>query len=357
MIDWQAETHKVMIPSYERLPLTVVRGQGCYIYDDRGEAYLDFYGGHAVAILGHSPPEVVRAITIQAQQLLFFSNVVYLEIQVRAAKALLQLCDRPSDRVFFCNSGAEANENALKLARKVTGRAEIVATRQSFHGRTAGALALTGITSYHGNGVGLPGDVYHMPFGDLEAASRLIGAKTAAVIVEPIQSMAGVICPPPGYLQSLAQLCQEAGALLIFDELQTGLGRIGAPSAAQAYGVRPAIQTFAKGLASGVPAGAVVAAAEVAAAIRPGDIGTTFGSGPLACAAILATVNGLLAGRWWEHAAELVAKIREIFCFRGCFCARSRRSRSVQEIPTARIPPMSISKSRSCCAALTFTSS
>jgi acetylornithine/succinyldiaminopimelate/putrescine aminotransferase len=310
-IDWIAETETYLIPSYQRFPLVLHRGEGCYVEDVEGRRYLDFYGGHAVAVLGHSPPRVVQAIAAQAGELLFFSNVVYLEPQARAARALVELCRRPGARVFFCNSGAEANENALKIARAFTGRRRIVATESAFHGRTAGALAITGLPKYRGDGTGLPGDVTHVPFGDLEAAAAAVDGDTALVIVEPIQGMAGAVMPPPGYLAGLSEICRERGALLAFDELQTGMGRVGAPTAALAFGVEPALQTFAKALGSGVPAAAVVADAEVAAAIRHGDLGSTFGGGPLACAAVLATCEELSERRLWENAARMERLIRE----------------------------------------------
>jgi acetylornithine/succinyldiaminopimelate/putrescine aminotransferase len=310
-IDWIAETEKYLIPSYQRFPLVLCRGEGCYVEDTEGRRYLDFYGGHAVAVLGHSPPRVVEAIKAQAGELLFFSNVVYLEPQARAARALVELCERPGARVFFCNSGAEANENALKIARAFTGRRKVVATEAAFHGRTAGALAITGLPRYRGDGTGLPGDVTHVPFGDLEAADAAVDDETALLILEPIQGMAGAVMPPPGYLAGLSELCRARGALLAFDELQTGMGRVGAPTAARAFGVKPEIQTFAKALGSGMPAAAVMADAEVAAVIKHGDLGSTFGGGPLACAAVLATCEELAERRLWENAAQMERLIRE----------------------------------------------
>jgi acetylornithine/N-succinyldiaminopimelate aminotransferase len=319
-----AETERWLIPSYERFPLVLRRGEGCFVEDVEGRRYLDFYGGHAVAALGHSPPAVVQAVQAQAAELLFFSNVVYLEPQARAARALVELCGRPGARVFFCNSGAEANENALKIARAFTGRKKIVATVNAFHGRTAGALAVTGLPGYQGDGTGLPGEVIHVPFGDLDAAAAAIDVDTALVILEPIQSMAGVLVPPPGYLAGLSDLCRVRGALLAFDELQTGMGRVGAPTAALAFGVRPQLQTFAKSLGSGVPAAAVVADGEVAAAIKPGDLGSTFGGGPLACAAVLATCEEISRRRLWEHAARMELLVRQRLDLPGVVAIRGR---------------------------------
>lgn len=315
MTDWKVEEDKYVLPTYAKFPFVLERGEGSWVWDDAGNRYLDLYGGHAVGILGHSPRPVVQAIAEQASKLLFYSNVTYLAVRAQAARALVEFVGREGAQVFFCNSGAEANENAMKLARVATGRPEIVATTDAFHGRTAAALAATGMPKYKKDPSGLGTNVTHVPFGDLAAAERAIGPKTAGVILEPIQSMAGVVVPPPGYLQELAKLCRERGAMLIFDEIQTGLGRVGAPTAAHLYGVSPDIQTFAKGLASGVPIGATVAAANVAKHVKPGDLGSTFGGGPLGCAATVATLGILRSQELWENAAKREAQVRETFRF------------------------------------------
>lgn len=316
MIDWKAEEDRHLLPGYSKFPFVIDRGEGPWVFDTQGKRYLDFYGGHAVAALGHCPPAVVAAVKHQAEKLLFYSTLAYSPVRARAAKALAELCGAPGSRVFFCNSGAEANENAMRIARSTTGRTRIVATLGSFHGRTSGALAATGIAKYRQGVAGLGTDVVFAPFGDLAAAETALEG-SAGMILEPIQSMSGALCPPDGYLQGLEAACRKAGAKLIFDEVQTGLGRLGAPSAAQAYGVSPDLQTFAKGLGSGVPCGAVLAAADLAAKVKPGELGSTFGGGPLACAAIEATLAELSKGQWWRNAGLLEREIRECFRFPG----------------------------------------
>ncbi|MBI4371535.1 MAG: aminotransferase class III-fold pyridoxal phosphate-dependent enzyme [Elusimicrobia bacterium] len=315
MTTFMKEEDACLLPTYEKFPFALERGEGCWVWDEAGSRYLDLYGGHAVALIGHSPAEVAEAVSLQARRLLFYSNLVYSRIRAEAAKALVGLCGEPGSQVFFCNSGAEANENAMRLARAATGRPLIVATEGSFHGRTAGALAATGAAKYRKGVAGLGSDVVHVPFGDLPAAEASIGAATAGVILEPIQSLGGAVMPPAGYLKGLEDLCRRKGALLIFDEVQTGLGRVGERSAALAFGVRPHLQTFAKGLGSGVPAAATLAVADAAAKVRPGMLGSTFGGGPLACAAVAATLRTLSQRRLWENAAAMEALIRETFRF------------------------------------------
>ncbi|MBI4422640.1 MAG: aspartate aminotransferase family protein [Elusimicrobia bacterium] len=314
--DWKAEEERWLLPGYAKFPFIPARGEGAYLWDTAGRRYLDFYGGHAVALLGHCPPAVAAAVARQARELLFYSTLAYCPVRARAAKALVRLCGSEGSKVFFCNSGAEANENAMRLARLATGRRTIVATEGSFHGRTAGALAATGIAKYRQGAAGLGTDVVFVPFGDLAAASAALDG-AAGLLLEPVQSMSGAVCPPPGYLPALAEECARKGAVLIFDEVQTGLGRLGAPSAARAFGVEPGLQTFAKGLGSGVPAGAVLAGPAAAARVRPGDLGSTFGGGPLAAAAVEATLSEVSARRLWENAATLEARVRETFRFPG----------------------------------------
>lgn len=295
---------------YDKFPFALERGEGCWVWDERGRKYLDLYGGHAVCALGHSPEEVAAAVSRQSRKLLFYSSLAYSRVRAEAAKALVELCGEKGSKVFFCNSGAEANENAFRVARSATGRPKIVATLGSFHGRTAAALAATGIEKYRKGVAGLGADIVHVPFGSLEAAAAELGPDAAAFVLEPIQSMGGAIVPPDGYLKGLEALCRERGAMLIFDEIQTGLGRVGAPSAARLFGVRPHLQTFAKALASGVPAAALLAGPEAASALKPGALGSTFGGGPLACAAIQATLEVLSRRRLWENAAAMERFLR-----------------------------------------------
>lgn len=311
--DWKAQEDAFVLPTYEKFPFVLERGEGCRVWDDEGREYLDLYGGHAVAALGHSPAEVADALSAQSRKLLFYSNLVYTRSRAEAAKSLVEFCGEPGSQVFFCNSGAEANENALRIARSVTGRAKVVAAEGGFHGRTAAAIAATG-AKYRKGLSGLGADIVHVPFGDLSAAAAAIPG-AAAFLLEPIQSVQGATTATSEYLKGLEDLCKKNGALLIFDEVQTGLGRVGARSARHAFGARPHLQTFAKALASGVPAGAVLAVPEVSKMVKPGELGSTFGGGPLACAAIKATVDAISARKLWENAAAMEALIRETFKF------------------------------------------
>lgn len=301
----------VLLPTYAHYPVAVERGEGTWVWGEDGRKYLDMYGGHAVALAGHCPPRVVAAIKAQAEKLLFYSNVVYCPVRARAAKALVDLVGVPGSRAFLVNSGAEANENAAKIARLQTGRPKIIATTGGFHGRTAGALTMTGIDSYRIPPSGLTQNVIHVPFGDLAAAERVIDGDTAGFILEPVQSMGGAVTPPEGYLPGLERLCRERGAMLILDEIQTGLGRLGHPTAARAFGVEAHMMTFAKGLGSGVPCAAVVAAPGVGDKLKIGELGTTFGGGPLASAAMHATLDTIREGKLWERAFPLEKRIRE----------------------------------------------
>jgi acetylornithine/succinyldiaminopimelate/putrescine aminotransferase len=302
-----------VLPTYEKFPFALERGEGCWVWSEDGTRYLDLYGGHAVAAIGHSPKEVADAISAQAGKLLFYSNLVYLKVRAEAAKALVEFCGEPGSQVFFCNSGAEANENAMRIARTVTGRARVICAEGGFHGRTAAAIAATGL-KYRKNLAGLGADMAHVPFGDLAAADAAL-AGAAAFLLEPIQSVQGCATATKEYLQGLQALCEKHGALLIFDEVQTGLGRVGSPSARQAFEARPHLQTFAKALASGVPAGAVLCAPEVSAKVKPGALGSTFGGGPLACAAIKATLEVIKTKDLVENAAEMEELIRMTFKF------------------------------------------
>jgi acetylornithine/N-succinyldiaminopimelate aminotransferase len=299
------------ITTYAHLPLAVDRGEGCFVIDSAGERWLDFYGGHAVALTGHCHPVVVEAIRAQAGRLLFYSNVVYLEVRARAARALVDAAPPGVTRAFLCNSGAEANEAALKTARAATRRAGVVAMAEGFHGRTLGALSVTGLGRYRAYGGPLVEGTTFVPFGDLAALERAVDDGTAAVILEPVPSMGGVRVAPPEYYRGVRAICDARGVLLIFDEIQTGLGRTGRMFAGEHWGVSPDMHTLAKGIASGVPCGAVLFREAVAAAIRPGDHGSTFGGGPLACAAMEATLRVLRDERLVERAAASGVALRE----------------------------------------------
>ena len=287
-----ASGQKLLINNYGRAPIVMARGEGCALWDSDGKRYLDMTAGIAVCILGHGHPGLAQAIAAQAGCLHHTSNLYYIEAQIRLAEALSKRAF--AGKIFFCNSGAEANEAALKLARRyqivVRGkpqRVEFIAFEGSFHGRTMGALSVTGQAKYRQGFGPLVPDVRFIPFGDAEAARGAIGDRTCAVIAEPIQAEGGINLPPPGYLQELRRLCSERGVLLIFDEIQTGVGRTGTFYAFEKEAMVPDIVTLAKGLAGGVPMGAMLANLEVERAFEPGTHASTFGGNPLASAAAL----------------------------------------------------------------------
>ncbi len=281
-----------LLPVYAQFPVLPVRGRGSWLIDENGAEWLDAYGGHAVAATGHCHPEVVRAITEQAAELLFYSTAVRLPVRDALAEKLVELCPDPLTRVFLCNSGAEANENALHLARRHTGRQGIVSVSGGWHGRTAATLACTDGIRYEDaarrSGVPLSRKV---PFDDMGALQSAMDVSVAAMIVEPVQGFAGARECSPEFLEAARRLCSEHGALLIFDEVQCGVGRCGAFTAAESFGVTPDLLTLAKGLAAGLPIGAVIATEDIATSVSLGDLGSTFGGGPLPCAAALANIG------------------------------------------------------------------
>jgi acetylornithine/N-succinyldiaminopimelate aminotransferase len=290
-----------LLPVYAPMPVRPVRGHGSWLVDEDGHEWLDAYGGHAVASTGHSHPDVVRAIAEQAAQLLFYSTAVPLPQREALAEKLAELCPDPLGRVFFCNSGAEANENALHLARRYTERQTIVTVRGGWHGRTAATLACTDGARYEAAarraGVPLSRKV---PFDDIAALDAAVDDTVAAVLVEPVQGFAGARSCSVEFLEAARRFTEERGAVLLFDEVQCGVGRCGAFSAAEAVGVTPDALTFAKGLAGGLPIGAVVASPRLTDALALGDLGSTFGGGPVPCAAALANIavierDGLVA--------------------------------------------------------------
>lgn len=295
--DLLALADRYLLKTYKQPPLVIERGEGCRLWDSEGRCYLDLYAGIAVCALGHAHPALVRAVSEQVARLGHIANYYYNDKQIELAA---ELCRRTGmDRVFFANTGTEANEGALKLVRRYhwarndRERIEIVSTWSSFHGRTMGSVTMTGQAKYwEGFGPPLAG-VSHVPYGDLEAMRRRVHDRTAAVIVEPIQGEGGVLPAPPGYLTGLRHLCDERGALLIVDEIQTGVGRTGKFLAVQHEGVVPDVVTLAKGLAGGVPIGAFLVREHLASALAPGTHGTTFGGNPLACAASLAVLRTL----------------------------------------------------------------
>ena len=279
------------VATYKKFPFVVERGDDVWVTTSNGDRYLDLYGGHAVVSTGHSHPRIVKAIADQAARLIFYSNLVYNDARARAAKKLVEIAPSLLTKTFFCNSGTEANENAIKIARKLTEREKVISFEGGFHGRTPGSLAATGLPKYReGITPMLPGHVY-APFGDTAAIAQMIDEDTAAVILEPIQSMGGVRMAAPEFYQALRAACDRANAMLIYDEVQTGMGRTGEFFFAGRFNVVPDMVTLAKGIASGVPMGAVLMTEDIAGEIKVSDLGTTFGGGPLACAALEATIE------------------------------------------------------------------
>ncbi len=272
--------------------LVLTKGEGPYVWDAEGNKYLDLLGGIAVNALGHAHPALVAAVTQQLNTLGHVSNFFATEPQVALAERLIELLglEPGGGKVFFTNSGSEANEAAFKLSRR-TGRTHVVATEGSFHGRTMGSLALTSKEAYREPFAPLPGEVTFVPYGDADALAAAVTDRTAAVIIEPIQGEAGVVIPPDGYLARAREVTTAHGALLWFDEVQTGMGRTGAWFAHAASGVTPDVVTLAKGLAGGIPIGACVAVGEYGALLQPGNHGTTFGGNPVATAAALAVID------------------------------------------------------------------
>jgi len=283
---------KFVMQTYGRQPLALSHGKGVEVWDVEGNSYLDCFAGIAVNNIGHAHPKVALAICHQAQRMIHCSNVYYTQEQVELAQVLTQVS--PHDRVFFANSGAEANEGAIKLARKYTGKGEIIATDNSFHGRTLATVTATGQDKYKEPFKPLPAGFKHVPFGDIQAMVEAINEDTAAVILEPIQGEGGLIAPPEGYLQQVQALCRQKDVLLILDEIQTGFGRTGEMFASTLFGVQPDITTVAKAMGGGYPIGAILANERIASAFEPGDHGSTFGGNPLGCAAAKASIEVIL---------------------------------------------------------------
>ena len=302
------------IPTYRKLPIALVHGKGSYVEDADGLKYLDFYGGHCVTLLGHCPPRVVRAIRRQAGTLLFYSNVAYSDVRARAAALLARLAPAGLGNIFFCNSGTEAVETALKIARKATGRTGIIAMEGDFHGRTLGSLATTWNHTYRAPYRRVLPETQFAPLGDLSAVRQLLESSDdiAAVLLEPIQSIAGMVQAPPAYYRELRTLCDAHGALLIFDEVQTGIGRTGTFSVAEQYGITPDIITLAKSLGSGVPVGATLISDTLVHGVGIGDQGSTFGGGMLAMAAVEATLQTVLEDGLMDRAGAIFSAIEAI---------------------------------------------
>jgi len=317
LLEWSAAYHT---PNYRRTPLVLVRGEGVRVWDSDGREYLDFTSGIAVTGLGHCHPVVTGAIREAAATVVHVSNLYHAAPQIHLAKLLVE--HSFADRVFFCNSGAEANEAAIKLARKygkergASDRYEIIATRNSFHGRTMATLTATGQDKVqHGFEPLVPG-FKHVPYNDLRAMARAIDSRTAAILVEPIQGEGGVYVPDDDYLPGLRKLCDEAGLLLIFDEIQTGVGRTGRLWAYEHSGIEPDVMTLAKALANGVPIGAMLCREEAASVLSAGSHGSTFGGTPFVTSVALATLTTIIGEHVPERAAhtgrELLEGLRKL---------------------------------------------
>jgi acetylornithine aminotransferase len=280
----------VMMTNYGTPSRTFVSGKGCVLKDDRGKSYLDFLAGIATNVLGHGHPAVIKAVTKQVSTLAHVSNFFSHPQGLLLASRLQKMTGDSNARIFFCNSGAEANEAALKISRR-TGRSRIVAAQGSFHGRTMGALSMTGQPSKREPFAPLLKGITHVPYGDLSAMSRAVSKKTAMIIVEPIMGEAGVVTPEVGYLAGLREICDRVGALLVFDCVQTGIGRTGQWFGFEHEKVQPDVVTLAKGIGGGLPLGATIAYGRAAQLLQPGDHGTTFGGNPIACAAANAVLD------------------------------------------------------------------
>jgi len=296
MRDWQELAAKYFMNTVERVPVTLVKGEGCYVWDDKGKKYLDFVAGWAVNSLGHSHPVLAKAIARQARTLIQVSNQFYSVPQIQLAELLVK--NSCLQKVFLCNSGAEANEGAIKLARRYGARHlnsayEVISVTGSFHGRTLAMVAASGQAKYQQPYLPLPTGFINMDFNDFNAIKSATGEKTCAVMLEPVQGEAGVKIPDKAYLKAVRDWCTEKGILMILDEVQTGIGRLGTLFGYEQFGIEPDVMTLAKGLGGGVPIGAIMAK-EKAAVFVPGEHGSTFGGNPLTCAAAYATLKYIL---------------------------------------------------------------
>lgn len=309
------KAENVIAKTYTRFPVVITKGKGCTLWDTEGRSYTDFVAGIAVCNLGHAHPRVSKALATQAETLLHVSNLYYTVPQVELAAWLVK--HSFADRVFFCNSGAEANEAAIKLARKYfkekgeRERFRIVTMEKSFHGRTMATLSATGQDKIKKGFEPLLEGFDHVPFNDMDALHNKIGPHTCAVLIEPIQGEGGVRCPDDGYLKAVRRVCDETGVLLIFDEIQTGMGRTGKLFAYEHFGIEPDIMTLAKALANGLPIGAMLAKEDVADAFGPGAHASTFGGTPIITAASLEVVKVLSEENIIAHCSNVGAYFEE----------------------------------------------
>jgi acetylornithine/N-succinyldiaminopimelate aminotransferase len=309
-----ASEERFQLATYKKMAIAAERGDGVWIYTTDGQKYLDLYGGHAVAGTGHCHPHVVKSLQKQAEQLLFYSNLVYSETRAHAAEKLVSLAPAELSKAFFCNSGTEANENAMRMARMFTGRENIITFSGGFHGRTADAISATFLGKYRDIGKpNVPGHI-EAEFENIESVNAVADESVAAIMLEPIQSMAGVRTAAPEFFRNLRTLCDERGIVLIFDEVQTGVGRTGEwffAGSAAGDGVVPDIVTLAKALGSGVPVAACLVTDSIASRIKENDLGTTFGGGMLAMAAVTATLEAIETDKMLENVKRIEVYLRE----------------------------------------------
>ena len=300
----EAKWESVFQTTYGSPKINLFSGNGCYVIDDQKKKYLDFIGGIATNVLGHAHPAIVKAVRKQIGTVAHLSNLYANPISLNLAAKLIEMTGRTDARVFFCNSGAEANEAALKLSRK-TGRKRVISTIGAFHGRTMGALSLTGQPAKRDLFAPIIEKIKYVPFGDADSMKRAVNKKTAMVIVEPIQGENGVITPPAGYLRQLREICDANGTLLVIDAVQTGMGRTGFWFGFEHEEVTPDVITLAKGLGGGLPLGAMIAIGPAAQLLKPGEHGSTFGGNPVSCAAGLAAINEIERKSLNEKSLEL----------------------------------------------------
>jgi acetylornithine/N-succinyldiaminopimelate aminotransferase len=340
---------RYQLNTYAKLPLAIERGEGVWVYDTEGRKFLDLYGGHAVALTGHCHPRIVKAVQEQASRLVFYSNVVYSSVRAEASRALVEVSPEPMDRVFFCNSGTEANETALKIARRYTAKRIIVAMEGGFHGRTTGALSATGLGQYRMQFSPQLEGYRFIPFGNESVLDEALSDETAGLILEPIQSMAGVEMADEAYYRKLRDICSKRGIVLIFDEVQTGLGRTGSWFFGDGIDVVPDVITMAKGIGGGVPVGAVLISRDISKTIGPGEHGSTFGGGPLASAAVRENVQvikdeGLVANardmgvslKKGLEGLELVSRVKGRGLLLGLELQKGRTAKEVRDALLAR---------------------
>jgi acetylornithine/N-succinyldiaminopimelate aminotransferase len=328
--EWINLSDRYIMSTYKRFPIVLTRGLGVHVWDSDGRCYLDLVAGIAVCALGHAHPGVVAAIREQAENLFHVSNLYHIAPQILLARLLVE--NSPFDKVFFCNSGAEANEAAIKLARKyasehMLGRYELITMQDSFHGRTLATVTATAQQRFHVGFAPLPEGFRYVPYNDLPALKAAVTEKTCGILVEPIQGESGVVIPAPGYLQGIRRICDEKGLLMIADEVQTGIGRTGTLFACEQDDVIPDMVTLAKALGNGFPIGALLAKEKIAAAFVPGSHGSTFGGNPLACAAAVATLETILE----EEILENCRKVGGYFLSRlGALKEKHARIREVR---------------------------